>query len=242
MKRKIHILGSGNAAKRHREAIERLPALYTVVNCREADIVVCASKPYMNQFYARAAMSSGKDVILEKPFGKDIADLSDLRMLEHLCNQRIYPVLNYRNLRTGSPDGVSWRWRRDPSYYEGWRGRKETAFGGVIMSHGIHFIDMALRMYGEVGVVHCMTSTSEDYHCDVETCAEVVLGFSTGRTLSMNLLISTIVPTSAPTNPGWDHFYENLDSAPRLEELYHLQQVIDACYESAREERWVTIS
>ena len=169
MKRKIHILGSGNAAKRHREAIERLPALYTIVNYSEADIVVCAGTPGQNVMSARRAMIHRKNVILEKPFARDCSELETLLRFERYRNVRVYPVLNYRNLMTGSPDGHSWVWNRDPSYYDGWRGKKDDAFGGVIMSHGIHFIDMALRMYGEVGAVHCVTGTSEDYHCEVET-------------------------------------------------------------------------
>lgn len=202
----------------------------------------CCGIPATNYEHASSALLNGKDVILEKPFARDEIFLDVLIADEEDSDRRVYPVLNYQGLRTGSPDGVSWRWRRDPDYYDGWRGKKGQAFGGVIMSHGIHFIDMALRMYGEVGAVHCVTSTSKDYDCDVETCAEVVLGFSTGRTLSMNLLISTNIPTSAPANPGWDHFFKDLDSAPRLKELYHLQAVIDACYQSAQEERWVTVS
>ena len=245
MKRKIHILGSGNAAKRHREAIERLPALYTIVNYDKADIVVCAGKPADNYRNAATALFNMKDTIIEKPFAANLRELEQLGELESMYGWRVYPVLNYRfsNQCVYVADEPAFIWKRDPSYYDGWRGKKETALGGVIMSHGIHFIDIAISRYGSVGTVFCETDISDDYYCsDVETYARVILGFSTGHTIEIALDIVPYAETTAPPNPGWDHFYENLDSAPRLEELYHLQQVIDACYESAAQERWVTIS
>ncbi len=242
MKRKIHILGSGNAAKRHREAIERLPALYTIVNYDKADIVVCAGKPADNYRNAATALFDLKDAIIEKPFAANFRELEQLSELERMYWWRVYPVLNYRHLPDVHLAYDSLVWKRDPSYYEGWRGRKETAFGGVIVSHGIHFIDHLISGNGPVEVVYCATCSDPDYHCEVETSALIILGYASGRTLEFTLDIVTHKETSAPPNPGWDHFYENLDSAPRLEELYHLQQVIDACYESARLERWVTIS
>jgi predicted dehydrogenase len=244
VKRKIHILGSGNAAKRHREAIERLPALYTIVNYDKADIVDCCGIPYKNKHNALVALRNGKDAILEKPFARDWNSLRNLVVAEEHYGRRVYPVLNYR--WRGNPwHAQCMRWNRPASYYEGehdWRSRKETAFGGVLTSHGLHFIDRKIIDHGPVGAVFCETETDPDYICEVETFASVVLGFASGYTTRISFEITPRKETYAPPNPGWDHFFEDLDSAPRLKELYHLQAVIDACYQSAAQERWITVS
>lgn len=241
MKRKIHILGSGNAAKRHREAIERFPEVYTITGYEEADIVDCCGIPAKNYANALVALRNGADVILEKPFAKDEVCLFQLVDLEKETGQRVYPVLNYRNTNS-SWDARVMRWARPLPYYYGWRRNKEEAFGGVIMSHGIHFIDRKILDHGEVGAVLCKTESNSDYNCEVETSASITLGFASGYTTKASFEITPRVEHYAPPNPGWDHFFKDLDSAPRLKELYHLQAVIDACYQSAAQERWVTVS
>ncbi len=239
MKRKIHILGSGHAANKHREAIERFPEVYTITGYEEADIVDICTKNYRHCALATKILIDRKDVILEKPFAREVTGLRTLLGFSKQCGKRVYPVLNYRELKVSNQALI---WRRDTEYYSGWRGDICQAWGGVIMSHGIHFIDNAIYNYGLVKSVFCMTDTHPAYDVDVETEALIVLQFSTGYTRPIRLTISPKLPQNAPDNPGWDDFFADLDRAPELSTLVHLQKVIDACYQSAASSNMVTLS
>jgi predicted dehydrogenase len=238
--KKIHILGmSGHAGQKHREAIEQLQGLYSLSSYEEADIIDICTPNYKHLPDAHHALTTGNDCIIEKPICNFTPDLLHLCDVEDHENARAYPVLQYRNTDILSYHCI---WQRSPDYYAGWRGKYRTALGGVILSHGIHLIDHAICQYGRVACVECETWSDPRYACEVETKAEIQLVFSGGRSRSIHLEISPDKPTFAPANPGYLDFFRNLDKAPRLSEIYHLQEVLDACYAASRSSSIITLS
>jgi predicted dehydrogenase len=86
---------------------------------------------------------------------------------------------------------------RDPSYYSDtpWRGSWETDGGGVLMTQGIHYIDILLWLMGEVVEVHGYTNTFvHQEHMETEDSATATLKFASGA-------LATIQASTAVT-PG----------------------------------------
>jgi len=238
--KKIHILGSsGNAGRKHMEAIKQLPELYTITDYDDADIIDICTPNWLHVSHTTDALLSGKDCIVEKPFCANLGELETLQHYEMKTGRRVYPILNYREL---SICDYNMTWKRSPDYYQGWRGKYDTALGGVILSHGIHMIDHAIYAHGKVSSLECETRSNPVYACEVETEAQISLTFETGRSLSIQLEVSPDKPTKAPPNPGYLDFFKNLDKAPRLSELYHLQEVLDACYAASRSSSIIKLS
>jgi predicted dehydrogenase len=223
---KIHILGSGSAAKRHREAIERLPELYTISDYGDANIIDICTPNYLHFGPAIDMLIDGKDCIVEKPICANLEDFGVLVSTVRKYGRTIHPVMQYRHTPINSYQAV---WNRPPSYYEGWRGKRSTALGGVIMSHGIHLIDHAIWRHGPATVVHCETWTDTRYDCDVETGAELSLSFRDGETLDFRFEIDPDMPQDAPSNPGYDDFFLRLGDIT-LESVRPVMEVIDQCY------------
>lgn len=236
---KIHVLGSsGNAGRKHLEAIKQLPELYTITDYDDADVIDICTPNFCHFDYAKDALERGKDCVVEKPFCDDLDYHKCLHRFEKCSGKRVYPILNYRGSSISLYEGT---WNRPIDYYAGWRGCEKMALGGVILSHGIHLIDYAICERGPVSTVECLMSSDPRYACEVETRAEIILTFETGRSLTIHLEISPDKEQNAPANPGYIDFFKNLDKAPRLSELYHLQEVLDACYAAARSSSIVTL-
>jgi predicted dehydrogenase len=75
---------------------------------------------------------------------------------------------------------VETAWNRTAEYYAvPWRGKWETEFGGVIVSHAIHAHDMLTFLMGPVASVFCRTATRVNA-IEVEDCASASLLMESG--------------------------------------------------------------
>lgn len=146
----VKILGSGNAAKKHKAAFVELPELYQIVDSDSPDIIDICTPPYLHFPQAKEALLSGCHAIVEKPVCGSLAECDELLELEQQTGKKVCLVFQYRfgDPRAFGPGGVQARWARHESYYRGWRGDWDKALGGCLTSHGIHIIDLAIWTWG----------------------------------------------------------------------------------------------
>ena len=139
---KVYILGSGNAAAKHRAAFAELPELWEVIdNWERADAVSICTPNHLHFEQAGKVIHYGKQAIVEKPLCGSLAQCDQLTTIQQI-DRRICPIFQYRfapSAFTNSRRRFSWR--RDADYFNGWRGQWETALGGVLTSHVIHVLD-----------------------------------------------------------------------------------------------------
>lgn len=230
--RKVSILGSGNAAKKHREAFEQLSDLYIMTDYESADIIdICT--PNIDHFsQAVDAVDKGKDVILEKPPCASLEQMDTLELFDELSGCGfIYPVFQYRDIPIDlGPDMVGYH--RDPAYYSGWRGEYDTAFGGIIVSHMFHDISRIVHQYGHISAVDASDIRWNYEGVEVETRASINFYVGT-KHFYRTAFISTNGNKNIIPNPGYVEYFRNLVLAPDLEETRHIMEVVTACYYSA---------
>lgn len=229
----VHILGSGSAARKHREAFEKSPH-YRLTGYDKANIIDICTPNCQHFQQAIDAMKSGKDVIVEKPIAHSLEAIHTLRGFEAMCDAKIFPVFNYRYLPiTG--DEVS-QWRRSTAYYSGWRGDIAQAFGGCIVSHTIHTIDRYVYQLGLPEWVVCSLDTDEDYDPTVEHGATIALYYGEDDYYIIDHCISPTAVNMHLTNPGFDDLFRRIAEEPdtvNLEDAERTMMVVTACYHSA---------
>ena len=85
---------------------------------------------------------------------------------------------------------------KPPEYYETWRGKKEFAGGGVLLSQSIHNIDQLIYMLGFNPVeVSCKTKITREGN-DVEDEAKGIIYFDNGMQVEIN--------TTANSEEDWE--------------------------------------
>lgn len=180
----IAVLGLGAIFSRHLSAIQNNPDKYNLVGIydpknelkdkygQELNVVAYESEDALfadktvnciailtpnNLHYDQAyrALSSKRDVIMEKPATFTKLELDQLCKHAHDNGVNIFGVLQVRlnpavqiakeiidqNI-LGEIRGVSLvqRWQRPQNYFSGWRGMMETG-GGILREFGIHYLD-----------------------------------------------------------------------------------------------------
>jgi predicted dehydrogenase len=167
---KVGILGNGNAAAKHRAAYAELPELWEVVEPLYSDIKDICSPNNSHEGQAWTGLRSKKHVIVEKPPCGSLAEIDALIRLEKQSKRRIFPIFQ---LDTDATD-ITLHWKRDDAYWDGWRGKWNTALGGCLTTHGIHALHALNRHHGPFEEVSCMIETST-FDIEVEDIARVGL-------------------------------------------------------------------
>ncbi|WP_051441605.1 Gfo/Idh/MocA family protein [Arthrobacter sp. H14] len=162
------------------------------------DVVsVCTPHP-THESVVVAAASRGVHVLCEKPIAVDSA--SARRMIDAcedagvvlgvLFQRRFWPAA--QRLRAAIDDGTlgdpvlghcSVLLHREPEYYsaDAWRGMWATDGGGVLMTQGIHYIDLLQWFMGPVAEVTGRVGTfKHGEHIEVEDSAVATLLFESG--------------------------------------------------------------
>lgn len=227
----VHILGSGNAARKHREAIEQLPDMYSISDYESADIIDVCTPPHVHYAEGRAPLKDGRSVIIEKPPAMSLAQMDSFIEQSIKYNRRVFPVFQYRPIyiRTMSAS----HWVRPSSYYEGWRGEWDFAGGGALFSHAIHDIDRAVFQRGMPVSVECeLWFNNEPYSREVEWAALATLNYPDDRFVSIDCTVSDFGPEEHHANPGYIDFFKNLSNYT-LEDARRTMEVVTACYYSA---------
>ena len=215
----VHVTGRGNAAQKHCEVWKAQGA--ELVSYKEAELVDICSKPCDHFRQAKTALIAGKRVIVEKPpcgtLGEldELSDLGDIRVMAQYRNLDIDPIrLDHQ-----------W-WLRDKDYYDGWRGDVDEALGGVLMSHGIHFIHWYIHNHGKPKAVEVHHVA---YHNrGVEKFVGLLLD---GFTMCFEVVIGAKFAHHNVPNPGYKDFMT--DTVPILE-YRPTMEIIEECYRQIR--------
>ena len=148
---------------RHLEKLRRGPD----AEANRAHWVSICSPNYLHDAHCRLALRVGADVICEKPLVINPWNLDQLEQIEAETGHRIFNVLQLRvhpnliKLReqiqqkpSNLPHEVvlSYITSRGNWYHTSWKGEPNKS-GGVATNIGIHFFDLLMWLFGEVGDV-----------------------------------------------------------------------------------------
>lgn len=152
---------------RHLEKLRRGPEE------KRVDYVSVCSPNYLHDAHCRLAMRVGADVICEKPLVINPWNLEPLADLEKESGRKINTVLQLRLLpsllqlreqmlaarASGKQHDVvlTYLTSRGSWYRRSWKGAVEKS-GGVATNIGIHFFDLLLWLFGEIGDVRVFHS------------------------------------------------------------------------------------
>lgn len=171
---------------------------------RGIDVIsVCTPHPTHEAVVIEAA-AAGVHVLCEKPIAIDLAAAE--RMVAAceragvtfgvLFQRRFWPAA--QRIRAAIDDGTlgtpilghcSVLLHREPEYYSAtaWRGTWASDGGGVLMTQGIHYIDLLQWFLGEVVEVHGHTGTFvHGEHIEVEDSAVATLRFASGALATLH--------------------------------------------------------
>lgn len=169
---------------RYLEQLRRGPAENAV------DYVTVCAPNYLHDAHCRLAMRSGADVICEKPLVINPWNLDALADVEAETGKKINTILQLRvhpkllelreRLLTARKDGtrhkvnMTYITARGNWYHYSWKGVPEKS-GGVAVNIGIHFFDLLIWLFGEVGETRLYLSDTkkmsgyiEMEHADVQ--------------------------------------------------------------------------
>lgn len=180
----------------------------------QIDAVVISSFSGLHAEMAKAALYSGKHVVLEKPMALSIEESNQLIELEEnqkkvlmVCHQlRFMPIM--QTVKKLIDEGrlgklflcvSSIRINRSPDYYSkaSWRGKWESD-GGMLVNQGIHVVDLIQWFFGEVESVYGEVIQQPSQLKETEDAAVGIIRFSNQ---AKGIIEANIV--TQPTNLGY---------------------------------------
>lgn len=136
------------------------------------DAIVISTPNHLTSPIAIAALSSGKDILVEKPLGRNSAEsqkivsASSNRLIKTGFNHRFHPAIRQaKDLidcgKIGKLLSIRGRYGHGgrPGMEKEWRASKELCGGGELLDQGIHLIDLIRWFGGEFSEVCGMTET-----------------------------------------------------------------------------------
>ena len=167
----------------------------------DVDAVIIAVPSGLHASVAVAALDAGKHVLLEKPIdvtvesadeiidaekrsGRTLSIVSQRRFAPE--NQFVFPAI--RDGRLGRITSASIEvalWRTQEYYDSGaWRGTWALDGGGALMNQGVHLVDLALWLLGEVEEVYAHAGLLAHEHIEVEDTVTVTARMRSGALLT----------------------------------------------------------
>jgi UDP-N-acetyl-2-amino-2-deoxyglucuronate dehydrogenase len=178
----------------------RKPRLYTslaeIADDPDIDFVIVATPPNARREIVECLADAGKGILLEKPIERTFSNARSLVeycaaagvnmgvILQHRMRpaaQQLHNILASGALGEIATVETNVPWWRPPSYYdvEG-RGTYARDGGGVLITQGIHTLDLMLSFAGPVAQVQALTATSALHDMEGEDFASAGLVFKSG--------------------------------------------------------------
>lgn len=153
---------------------------------------------YMNRLQGREIY-----VFCEKPIATTVDDLNSLRNLPPLATRKIYCNHNYahtefyrnakaliaggkvgspRHLQISATHGLAF----NPSFADNWRFKTRDPFASIVGNLGIHYIHLALCLFGEPEQIVCHKSRGNPSSADADTCS-ILMQFAAGQSAYIHL-------------------------------------------------------
>lgn len=141
----------------------------------EINVVVVSTPNHLLSPVACESLKFGKDVLIEKPMGKNLDDavqmqkfaVKNKRRLKVGFNHRYHPAISkaYQLFKTGLVgDAINIRCQYGhggrKGYEKEWRGNPELAGGGELTDQGVHLIDLIQWFCGEPSEVFAALQTA----------------------------------------------------------------------------------
>ena len=177
----------------------------------DIDVVAICTPPAQHRVQVEAALRSGKDVICEKPLVASVHEVDELAAISEETGNHVMPIFQYRfgnglqRLKALVDQGLAGRpfvtnidlaWTRGADYYDApWRGRWATELGGVVTTHAVHLLDMAVHVLGPPMAVFARVATLVN---DVETedSAVATLRWADGSLATLSATLGSTVELS----------------------------------------------
>jgi len=177
----------------------------------EVDAISFATPHHLHHPQAMKAVAAGKHVLMEKPLANSEEECQELisSAREKDVRLMIAYVVRYlpaiRELKAlldsgeyGVPISIQ-GWVRaylEPRPPESWFSSLETLGGGVLFSHGCHYIDIMLYLFGDpVRVAHVGTRNGTDW-LEGEGTSHAILSFDNGVVGSLMSSWGIVAPRS----------------------------------------------
>ena len=149
---RVKILGNGSAAAIHRAVFQAMPMFYSIeTGYSDCNLVSSCVTNYAHYGAITEALNVALPIVAEKPVCASLEECDKLiELQQYRPDQPIFPVFQCRfaGHEPITDQDMVIQWRRPLKYWEGWRGVWGTAYGGVLTSHGIHMIDLAIAKHG----------------------------------------------------------------------------------------------
>lgn len=184
-----------------KKAVFKEAAFYTdykeMMDKEELDCVHICLPHHLHVPVSVYCVEKGLNVFMEKPLGLNIDDCKDILeaannsqaklgiCLQNRVNETTEKLMEIaRTKNYGEIKGIKGlvAWHRPKSYFDEkpWRGKLETAGGGVMINQGIHTLDIMQLIGGEIEWVKGSVSSLLDYRVEVEDTAVANMKFKNG--------------------------------------------------------------
>lgn len=173
-----------------------------VVEEKAVEAVLVCTPPHLHSLICTAALEAGKDVLCEKPLGRNPQEAKSIVQAAQRNGARLKCGLNYRHF-PGIRQARLWydqgcigevmyiRCRHGiggrPGYEQEWRARGEISGGGELMDQGLHILDLARWFLGEFAEVFGFLGTYYWKVAPLEDNVFAILRTATGKTASLHV-------------------------------------------------------
>lgn len=175
-----------------RFAFPQCNQLETILQDRTVDAVLLLTPPNTHLELVSRCTAAGKHVLLEKPL--EISTARAEQLVQACRNMKLGVVLQHRfrpaaeKLRERLPDlgpivsasAAIPNWRPQSYYDQPGRGTRARDGGGVLLTQGIHTLDLFLSYTGEAAEVKSFSATTPVHRMETEDLAVAAVRFKSG--------------------------------------------------------------
>lgn len=250
MAARIAIIGAGLIGARHIKEAQKQAALCAIVDptpaaqtlaadlavpwfsaieeCLEQarpDGAVIATPNHLHLDHARAAISAGIPVLIEKPIAESLQSADEIVALANATgtavlvghHRRHNPIIQKAKAdieaglvgRVVAVTGQFWLYKPDDYFNATWRTQPG---GGPTMINLIHDIDLLRHLCGEITEVQAMRSNAARGHA-VEDTAAIMMRFENGALGTVSVCDTTAAPWSWEMSSGENPIYPHVGGA-----------------------------
>lgn len=214
------------SAERRRAFAERFAfpladSLDPILSDRSVDAVLILTPPNTHLDLVRRAAEAGKHILLEKPIEASTERALEVVQICHACGVTLGIVLQHRfrpaaqamagilaagelGQILGASAGIR-LWRPQSYYDQPGRGTRARDGGGVLLTQGIHTLDLLLSLAGPATEVNSYVTTTTVHRMETEDLVAAALRYANGA-------IGTIEATTAAF-PGYPERIEIIGAA-----------------------------
>ena len=185
------------SSERRSKFAERFPfpqcdRLETILADRSVDAVLVLTPPNTHLEIVSRCAAAGKHVLLEKPL--EISTARAEEMIKKMSQLKLAVVLQHRFRPAAEKLGERLRdlgqlvaasahvpnWRPQAYYDQPGRGTRARDGGGVLLTQGIHTLDLFLSYTGEAAEVKSFVATTPVHRMETEDLAVAAVRFKSG--------------------------------------------------------------